>query len=126
MKNKVINWSIIVVGLLLIINLSRSIYDLSQKNRIVEEAEEQVKKAETENAKLREQYREVRKEEYIERIAREKLGLGKEGEVVVVLPNNDKIRNSKFAVPAGRQEIRKEREEKTEVPVWKQWVELFL
>lgn len=95
MKNKIVNWGIIIFGTILIISLSRSIYDLWQKRSILDEARERVRKAEEENANLREKYREVQSPEYIEQTAREKLGLGRDGEVVVVLPRNDKRKNEK-------------------------------
>lgn len=120
MKNKLLNWLIIIVGLILIVNISRSILDLSGRNKIVEEAELRVNKKEEENAILRDKYYEVTRDEYIEEVAREKLGLGKEGEVVVVLPKSIKEDDSILGQAEGD-------EKQTEPqPVWRQWAELFL
>lgn len=97
MKNKIINWVIIIIGLVLIINLIRSIIDLSKRREIVKEADLRFKEVETENALLREKYREVRREEYVEKIAREKLGLAKDNETIVVLPKKTEAEKSQEA-----------------------------
>lgn len=86
MRNKLLNWVIIIVGIVLIVNFTHSILDLSKKGGVVDEAEERLREVEEENALLRERYRQVRREEYIEKIAREELNLARDGEVVVVLP----------------------------------------
>ena len=120
MKNKVLNWIIVIVGIIMIINLTRSILDLWQRDSIVEEAETRVAEAEVENARLREKYREVRQNSYIEKVAREKLGMVKEGEVIVVLPNKDQIRDSRL-------EIREEEKKNVkEAAWWWQLVGIFL
>ena len=104
----------------MIINLTRSILDLWQRDSIVEEAETRVAEAEVENARLREKYREVRQNSYIEKVAREKLGMVKEGEVIVVLPNKDQIRDSRL-------EIREEEKKNVkEAAWWWQLVGIFL
>jgi len=119
MKNKIFNWLIIIAGLLLTVNLSRSIYQLWKRQDVVKEAKERLEKTEAENAELREEYRRVRRKEYIEETAREKLGLGREGEVVVVLPKDKKKEDSE----ADSQE--NEEREGEEAPVWKQWINFY-
>lgn len=118
MKNKVANWTIIIIGLILIVSLSRSIIELSRKGGVIDEAQERVDKAEAENANLREKFREVKRPEYIEKVAREKLGLGKDGEVVVVLPKGEKTQNVEYSI--------ENRERDEQKAVWRQWVDLFL
>lgn len=119
MKNKLLNWTIIIIGLILIVNISRSILDLSGRNKVVEEAELRVRKAEEENATLREKYYEVTRDEYLEEVAREKLGLGKEGEMVVVLPKSIKEDDSAVGQAEG------EEKQVEPQPVWRQWAKLF-
>jgi len=113
MNAKTINWIIIIIGIVLIINLSRSILDLSNRSGLVGDAQERLREVQEENAKLREQYRHVQSDEYIEQVAREKLGLGKEGETVYVLPKMNEL------------DI-KQKAEATPFPIWKQWLNIFL
>jgi len=88
----------IVISLLMLASLSRNIIK-------VREAKERLKE----------------KEEYIEKIKGEneedKLGLAKEGETIIVLPDEETIR--KFA-PSDEKE-----EEILPDPNWKKWLKLF-
>src|SRR3989344_7304658 len=86
MNAKTISWIIIIIGIVLIVNLFRSIFDLSTRSQLVNEAQERLREVQEKNALLREEYRHIQSRQYIEKIAREKLGLGKAGETVYVLP----------------------------------------
>lgn len=113
MNAKAISWIIIIIGVVLIINISRSIYDLSTRSQLVNNAHERLMEVQEKNAILREEYRRVQSNEYIEKVAREKLGLGKEGETVYILPKT-KI-----------DQIPEENKEENKVPIWRQWLSLF-
>lgn len=110
---QVISWIIIIIGVVLIINISRSIYDLSTRSQLVNNAQERFMEVQEKNAVLREEYRRVQSNEYIEEVAREKLGLGKEGETVYVLPK------------AKTDQIHDDNKEAKKVPIWRQWLGLF-
>ncbi len=77
-----------VLSLIFIINLSRSIYALWQKGGIVEEREKVYDELARRNDELTQKSTQVESENFIEKEAREKLNLQKEGEVVVVLPKD--------------------------------------
>ncbi len=77
-----------VFSLIFIINLSRSIYALWQKRGIVAERRSVAGQLAQKNQELVQKSQEVESEPFIEKQAREKLNLQREGEVVVVLPKN--------------------------------------
>jgi len=113
MNAKTISWIIIIIGIVLIVNLFRSIFDLSTRSQLVNEAQERLREVQEKNALLREEYRHIQSRQYIEKIAREKLGLGKAGETVYVLP---------------KQRVDRPLDEKNmkgEIPIWKEWLNLF-
>ena len=60
---------------------------------------------------------EVKGEEYIEKQLRDNLGLAKEGEIVVVLPDEEILRKIAPSVP--------EEEDILPDPTWKKWLKLF-
>lgn len=106
---------ITVVSFLLVVSLSRSIMSLWGKYDIVRERQQELDREKDRNAKLKAEFREVQRLEFIEREAREKLGMVKEGEAIVLMPN-DKL-----------QMTNGEKEEKVQevIPKWKQWWKLF-
>ena len=115
MRKRIISGLILIFSLYLIVSLSRGIIDLFQKEKIIEREEEGLEELRVETEKLREEYEYVQSEEFVEKEAREKLGLAKEGETVVILPED-----FEEMVEASRKEV-----ESDEVPNWKKWVGLF-
>lgn len=114
---KYIKYAILIVSLFLIFSVSRSIWGLLQKGRTLDEAKERVEELEKEQAKLLKMREVVESEEFVEREAREKLGLAKPGEVIVVLPPDDILR--KFAPKVEEEEFVQEQ------PIWRRWVGMF-
>lgn len=114
---KYIKYVVLIVSLFLIFSTSRSVWVLLQKGKTLDEAAESVWQLEEEQAKLLEMREVVESDEFVEREAREKLGLAKPGEVVVILPPDDVLRRlaPKF----------EEEEFVEEQPIWKRWVGMF-
>jgi len=110
----------VVICLFLVATFSiiRSIYVLLGKSNTIDEARAKVAQLEREQVELIELQKKVNSPEFVEREARDRLGLAKEGEVVVVLPPEDVLR--KLAPPE-----EKEPEYAQENPIWKQWVRMF-
>lgn len=105
---------VIFFGVSLFRNFSRA---KSSGNRI-ENARERVEELKRENEKLRRDLQEKESEEFIEKELRDKLNLAKEGEIVVVLPEEEILRK-----------LAPERIEEEEVlpdPNWMKWMKLFL
>ena len=113
MKAKILNTIILLAGGLIIFNLLSNIIHFWQKRGLLTEEEQKLEELQTQNLELQAQLKYVQSEEFIEKSARENLGLAKPGEEVWVLPET--IR-----------EIRESREIGEEKPNWEQWVELFV
>lgn len=107
----------IVVSLLMLVSLTRNIMKVREAKERLKEKEEYIEKIREGNEKLRQKVATFKSEEFIEKQLRDKLGLAKEGETIVVLPDEETIR--KFA-PSDEKE-----EEILPDPNWKKWLKLF-
>lgn len=86
MKRRIYQLAIIIVSLFIIQGLSRSLIELNiQKNR-AKKVEEELLNLEKQKEELQKQLQYYQSDEYVEKIAREKLMLGKVGETVYILP----------------------------------------
>ncbi|MEK7141826.1 MAG: septum formation initiator family protein [Patescibacteria group bacterium] len=114
-KWRIVRLIIIVVSLVLIVNLTRSIWDLWRRRDILGERQAVLRRVEAEHARLQKELEYAQSPEFIEQEARNRLGLAREGESVVILPKLQ-ITNSKTQT----------KEEKGEnIPNWKRWWRLF-
>lgn len=77
---------IILILLSLIVNLTRQIIKLWRVGSTVEKKSQELVLLESRHEELKEILKRVRDPEFIEKEAREKLGLGREGEMMVILP----------------------------------------
>lgn len=121
MKNYFLRLFIFILGIFLIINLTRSLINLWQKTSLISQEEERLAKVKLENEELKQQLAQIQTPEYIEQQAREKLGLAREGEIVIILPPSPYSQSEKNQLPP--KENLKEKEEK---PIWQQWLNLLL
>ena len=103
--------------LLLFINLSSTVVKMKRARMRIDRAQEKLDELSEEKSKLEEQVKFVKSEEFIEKQVRYKLGLAKEGEIVVYLPEDEIV---KKLVPAFEEE-----EETLPDPNWKKWAKLF-
>lgn len=80
-----------ILGLLVILvityNLIAQIISTLKSGDRIDEASEKLHQLEVENAELKNRLGEVKKPGFIERQARDKLGLAKEGETLVIIPD---------------------------------------
>ena len=106
---------IIIVGIGLIVSLSRNIFKLLQAADQLKEAEQKVLELEKEAQLLTQKKELFQSQDFIEQEARNKLNMVREGETVVVLPPNIK-------------EVlgEKEKPKLESLPNWQQWLNLFL
>ncbi len=79
-------WVSLVVGLVLIVNLSRSIYDVIRRGAVLEETDQKLAEAKSENKRLKEEYKEATSSFFIEQQARDKLNMARGDETVVIVP----------------------------------------
>lgn len=112
LRNRLFRLVLTAVCLIAIFTLSRSILDLVKRRDVVKERQQELLRVEAENAKLKAQLNEVQSPGFIERMAREKLGLVKVGETVVFLPQ---------ATGSSVTEAKTDEN----LPNWKKWWKLF-
>lgn len=114
LSRRIIHLIIIGVSAVLVVNLSRSIWDLWRRRDILGEREAVLRRLKEEHARLQSELEYTQSPAFIEKEARNRLGLGREGETVVLMPND------KF------QMTNEKTEEKTiNIPNWKKWWRLF-
>ncbi len=108
-------WGLIVIfSISTVKNISRVVSIRKQ----VEEERVRVEKMEAENKALQTQINEAQGTEFIEKQMRDKLGLTKEGEAMVVLPDEEIVKS--FAPPLSTIE------NSLPDPNWMKWKKLFL
>lgn len=119
LKRPFVSLIIIGVSLLAVVSLSRSVYSLWRKRDFVRKRAEVLIQEQAENDRLKQQVEEAKKPEFIEKEAREKLGMTREGEAVVILP--------KSPSPTGGSNPNDQIGQKKEdnIPTWKKWWRLF-
>lgn len=114
MRKKAIQIVIIIIGISLIVNLTRDILRLLKTGGRIEQAENRLEETKGENKQLSEKKQYYASEEFIEETARDKLNMARSGETIVVLPPN-------LAEVVGR----KEKGAQPELPNWQKWWDLF-
>lgn len=114
-KWRIIRLIVVVISVVLIVNLTRSIWDLWRRRDILGERQAVLKRVEAEHARLKKELEYAQSPEFIEQEARNRLGLAREGESVVILP--------KSQFPISNDQTKEEKEEK--IPNWKRWWRLF-
>lgn len=117
-KKKILRLLIFALGIYLIISLVQQIFSLWRAEERIKIAQKKVEEAREENEDLAEELKYVQSEEFVEKEARDKLGMGKEGETIVVL--------SQDLIEKEVAKVKKEQEEPEKIPNWQQWKEVFL
>ena len=107
----------IAIFMVLVSSLVKSINRIKIGDSVIEKTKVKIEKAEVENQKLAEQLKITQSEEFMEKQLRDKLGLAREGEIILVLPEADIVRKLS---PQSPEEI----EEKPK-PNWQKWMDLF-
>jgi cell division protein FtsB len=111
---KIFFFVVLIFSVFVINNLVRSIYNLSQKQDLVVDAEKDLIAQIQENERLKSELAFVESEEFVEEMARNRLLLIKPGEQEVIVP--EELIKGTSSPSAKLQE---------EIPNWKKWWELF-
>lgn len=111
-QTRVFRTALLLISLLIIAGVVRSVVTIAQKRGIVEQRKAVLRQEENTRAELERKLKEATSAAFIERVAREKLGLVKEGEVVVILDKSKLQSGPQTTSPV-------------EIPSWKQWWQLF-
>ncbi len=111
-RNRYIRGLVLVFLVLVGVGVLRTVYTISQKQGIVAERKAVLEAEEAKNRELTARLEEATSAAFVERIARDKLGLVRAGETVIIMDKSQVLNlNDK-----GRLQ---------ELPSWKQWWELF-
>ncbi len=114
-KRLSLGFGLLVIGIISYYLITQ-IFDAFKANDRLTEAVSKVYSLEIKNKELKEQLKEVTSVGFIEKEARDKLGLVKEGETMVIIPD-EKIQKILGLNQEVAQEVR--------LPNWKGWLGLF-
>lgn len=112
MGRKMVRLAVLIVCLIVGVGIIRSVYTLSQKKGIIKERQQVFNQLVEKNKQLQEDLKEATSPAFIEQAARDKLGLVREGETVIIM---DRTQNW---------ELNDQKQQK-EVASWKLWWRLF-
>jgi len=93
--NPIVISIVAVIVIVAAFNFWQNMEKMNNLQSKIDEMEEKIEKAEAENAELREQLNNTNDPEYIEEVAREKLGLVKPGEMLLVPVEEKQQKNDK-------------------------------
>ena len=106
-----------IFAIILAISLIRNIISTRASIKTIEKKEEEVKALEEEQKELKDKLNAVSTDSFTEKQIRDQLGLSKPGEIVLVLPDDQTLKNLVPDMP--------EEEGELPPPNWKKWVNLF-
>ena len=112
MKRNLFLLAFVLVSVLLIVNSTKRLLTFRTTAQKVNEAQARLEKLRAQNEQLKRELEYKKSQEFAEAEIRNKLGLAKEGEAVVIIPGNDESQKSE--VRSGKWE-----------PNWKKWQKLF-
>lgn len=113
LKSRFWLWVGVVIGVYVMVRTGNNIIRLYKAGGRVKEAQVEIDRLQAEKRVMEKRLAESQTEDYVERIAREKLGLGKPGEVVVIIDEDQKENSKK------QNEIEK-------IKNWQLWRKLYL
>lgn len=116
LKKIILLLTTLLIGIFLIINLSRGVIEAWQSGNRVAIEQKKVDSLKAENQRLKSKIDYLKSDAYVEKEARDKLNLAKPGETVVILPKEQ----------LEKQIAEKQKEKKGPPPPWKQWTFLIL
>jgi cell division protein FtsB len=116
--SKILFYSIFGLILMLSVTLVKNVIRTNQIREQIEAEKVKIAKIQAENDKLASEVAQTQSAEFIEREMRNKLGLGKEGEAVVVLPDSDVLRKLAPVIPVEVDTLPD--------PNWRKWLKLFI
>lgn len=108
---------LVVLCIVLTASLLQNIAKIRHANERIEDARTKVNTLEQQNKDLSQNLDSMKSGEFVEKQLRDKLGLAKEGEIVLVLPDDDLLRR---LVPKEAED-----EQTLSQPNWDKWKKLF-
>lgn len=117
--NKLKKIATILILVVVAVTVFRGVFRLISSRSRVDEARAKLEEVKKQQTELEAKLEEVSSDYYKEEQLRDKLGLVKQGETVIVLPSEDVLRRLS-------PRILEEAEENETIPNWKKWAKLFL
>ena len=114
----IIGYFILIIVLITAYSLIKSISKLSGANQKIVNEEKYLSELKKENEELTKKLQNVESVQFVEEVARNKLGLAKKGEIVVVLPDIQTLKNLAPKLPIEKASLPD--------PNWQLWLKLFL
>lgn len=108
---------LLVLGIVLAVSLVRNILKINEVKKRADKIKSRVEKLQQENKQFQVQVKETNSQEYVEKQLRDKLGMVKEGETIVVLPDIEIVKKLVPQIP--------EEEETLPDPIWRKWLRLL-
>lgn len=105
----------ILITLIIALNLLKQISDTLKSSERLSLMVDDIQKLEIKNKELKKKLTEIKSQEFVEEQARNKLGLVKAGEIVVIIAQ-DRIKQI-LGVSSSAQQVR--------LPNWQGWLKLF-
>ncbi|MBI3290463.1 septum formation initiator family protein [Candidatus Microgenomates bacterium] len=113
----IIKLIVIIGALILSFVLIKNIAGIMSVKDRVSDARQEVERLQNEQNEIKKKLEVASSAVFIEEVARDKLGLAKEGETVVVLPNDDFLKSLSPSLEVGEHESKK--------ATWEKWWERF-
>jgi len=117
-------WIIIAISLFVIASLARSVVDLWQRRSIVEQEKKRLSALEKKHEELTKKLEMVQTPMFIEKEARERLGMAKEGETIILMNNASRTESVEGSLPEQAQSHpigMQSGESLQQIPYWKRW-----
>lgn len=114
---KLPGYMVLGIAVLLTFSLFGSISKIREVNTKIEKESQILEELKKDNEALQKEVQKTQTEEFIEKQLRDKLGMAREGEIVVVLPDAETVK--KFAP------LLEKDEDLPPDPNWKKWLKLF-
>jgi cell division protein FtsB len=116
-SKKVIGYAIWLLILLLSLSVVRNIGKVGSVRDEIQKEKDKLTKIQNENDELERRIAQVQGEAFIEKEIRNKIGLAKEGEAIVVLPDEDILRKLAPGIESTSDTLPS--------PNWEKWLHLF-
>lgn len=113
MKSRLIGWVFIIIGVVTAVRTGTNVYRLWKAGDQVIEQQKAVEQAKAENDRLKKELSRVSDPAVIEKEARDKLGYGRPGETIVIIPQSE---STKSQIPSSKKEEAN----------WRKWWDLYI
>ena len=114
---KAFKWALLLIVFILVFSLVKNVLKAKNAASNIAESKRKVAELRRENDELGKEIDSVESAFFLEKQARDKLGLAKEGEMVIILPDEETL---KKAFPN-----KEDQKDELPLPNWKQWLKLF-